>query len=225
MLAIASIAVALAEPQAAACATIEYRGLDEVAPGIFASTDVPIDRKREFGRLHAAAKRRVADRFGPVRASPVIIIGSTEALRQLFPGASSFASTIYVPYRSCVLVGPDGDDVDILAHEQLHAEMHHRVGHWRRLTQIPTWFDEGVAMQVDYRERYAWSPQSGAVNSGSVKRWTSRAQFFAGNDAKLTRHYAMAKEEVRLWLKNSRHLYDFLERIRQGDEFAGLYEE
>jgi len=224
-LAIGSLAVALAQPHAAACATIEYRGLDEVEPGILASSDVPIDRKRDFGRLHAAAKRRIADMFGPVRASPVIVLGSTQALRQLFPGSSSFASTIYVPYRSCVLVGPDGHDVDILAHEHLHAEMHHRVGHWRRLTQIPTWFDEGVAMQVDYRARYIWSPHSGALNSGSVKRWRSRAQFFTGNDAGLTRHYAMAKEEVRLWLQQRRNLYDFLERIRQGDEFVDLYEE
>ena len=227
VLVITPIAVALAQPQAAACATINYRGLDEVAPGIFASSDVTIDQRLNFGRLHAAAKRRIADTFGATRASPVIVIGSTQALRHLFPGSSSYASTIYVPYRSCVIVGPKGHDVDILAHEELHAEMHYRVGHWHRLTQIPTWFDEGLAMQVDYRERYIWARQSGAVDSGSVKRWTSRAQFFSGNDAELTRHYAMAKEEVRLWLQKLGHsnLYDFLERIRLGDGFVEIYEE
>jgi hypothetical protein len=70
-------------------------------------------------------------------------------------------------------------------------------------------------------------PQSGAVDSGLVKRWTSRVQFFSGNDAELTRHYAMAKEEVRLWLQKSGHsnLYDFLERIRLGDGFVEIYEE
>ena len=227
VLVITPIAVALAQPQAAACATINYRGLDEVAPGILASSDVTIDHRLDFGQLHAAAKRRIADTFGATSASPVIVIGSTQALRHLFPGSSAYASTIYVPYRSCVIVGPKGHDVDILAHEELHAEAHYRVGHWRRLTQIPTWFDEGLAMQVDYRERYVWSPQSGAVDSGSVKRWTSRAQFFSGNDAELTRHYAMAKEEVRLWLQKLGHsnLYDFLERIRLGDGFVEMYED
>ena len=80
-------------------------------------------------------------------------------------------------------------------------------------------------MQVDYRERYGWAPQSGAVDSGSVRRWTSRAQFFSGNDAELTRHYAMAREEVRLWLQKlgRRNLYDFLERIRLGNGFVDVY--
>ena len=82
-------------------------------------------------------------------------------------------------------------------------------------------------MQVDYRERYIWSLQSGPVDHGAVKQWTSRAQFFSGNDEVLTRHYAMAKEEVRLWLQKlgHRNLYDFLERIRQGDGFVETYEE
>ncbi len=227
VLLIAPLAVALAQPQAAACATITYRGLDQVAPGVFASSDVTIGQRLDFGRLRAAAKLRIAETFGATRASPVIVLGSTEALRSLFPGSSSYASTIYVPYRSCVIVGPKGHDVDILAHEELHAEIHHRVGHWRRLTQIPTWFDEGLAMQVDYRERYAWSRQPGAVDNATVKQWTSRAQFFSGNDAELTRHYAMAREEVRLWLQKSGHrnLYDFLERIRLGDGFVEAYEE
>jgi hypothetical protein len=35
-------AVAWAQPQAAACALINYRGLDEVAPGILASSDVTL---------------------------------------------------------------------------------------------------------------------------------------------------------------------------------------
>ena len=227
VLVIAPIAVALAQPQAAACALINYRGLDEVAPGIFATSDVTIGQRLDLVRLHAAAKLRISDTFGATRASPVIVRGSTEALRRLFPGSSAYASTIYVPYRSCVVVGPHGHDVDILAHEELHAEIHDRVGHWHRLTQIPTWFDEGLAMQVDHRERYLWPQPSDVVDSGAVKQWTSRSQFFRGNDEELTRHYAMAREEVRLWLQKlgREHLYGFLERVRQGAGFVETYEE
>ena len=226
LLIVTPTAVAVAQPQAAACVLINYRGLDEVATGILASSDVTMGQRLEFVRLHEAAKLRIANTFGAARASPVTVIGSTEALRQLFPGASSYASTIFVPYRSCVIVGPEGHDVDILAHEQLHAEIHHRVGHWYRLTQIPTWFDEGLAMQVDFRERYLWSLQSGDVDRGTVKQWRSRPQFFSGDDEELTRHYAMAKEEVRQWLQRlgRENLYRFLERIRRGDEFVEIYE-
>ena len=42
-----------------------------------------------------------------------------------------------------------------------------------------------------------------------------------------TELYAMAKEEVRLWLETLGHsnLYEFLERIRLGDGFVEIYEE
>ena len=82
-------------------------------------------------------------------------------------------------------------------------------------------------MQVDFRERYMWSLQSGAVGSGTVKQWTSRSQFFRGDDEELTRHYAMAKEEVRLLLQElgRKNVYGFLERVRQGDRFVEIYEE
>ena len=226
VLVVTPTAVALAQPQAAACALINYRGLDEVTAGILASSDVPIDQRRDVVRLHTEAKLRIANTFGATRASAVIVIGSTEALRDLFPGAGSYASTIYIPYRSCVVVGPKGQDVNILAHEALHAEIHHRVGHWYRLTQIPAWFDEGLAMQVDFRERYLWSLRFGAVDSGTVKQWTSRSQFFSGDDEELTRHYAMAKEEVRLWVQElgREDVYGFLERVRRGDRFRETYE-
>ena len=227
VLVVAPMAIALAQPQAAACALINYRGLEEVTTGILASSDVTSAQRLEFVRLHTAARVRIANTFGATRASPVIVIGSTEALRRLFPGASSYASTIFVPSRSCVLVGPKGHDVNIIAHEQLHAEIHHRVGHWNRLTRVPTWFDEGLAMQVDFRERYRWSPDSGAVDSRTVKQWISRSQFFSGDDEELTRHYAMAKEEVRLWVQElgRENVYGFLERIRQGGRFVETYEE
>ena len=226
VLVIVPAAVALAQRQATACALINYRGLDEVASGILASSDVPMDHRLELVRLHTAAKLRIANTFGATRASPVIVVGSSEALRHLFPGAGSFASTIYIPYRSCVVVGPNGRDVDIIAHEQLHAEIHHRVGHWNRVTQIPTWFDEGLAMQVDFRERYRWSLQPGSVDRGTVKQWKTRAQFFGGDDEELTRHYALAREEVRLWLQElgRENVYGFLERVRQGDRFVETYE-
>ena len=56
-------------------------------------------------------------------------------------------------------------------------------------------------MQADFREPYMSSSQSGTVGSSTVKQWISRSQFFSGDDEELTRHYATAKEEVRLWLQ------------------------
>ena len=78
VLVVTPAAVALAQPQAAACALIEYRGLDEVAPGILASSDVTNGQRLDFIRLRTAAKLLVANTFGATRASSVIVLGSTE---------------------------------------------------------------------------------------------------------------------------------------------------
>jgi hypothetical protein len=136
-------------------------------------------------------------------------------------------SVLVVTPSAVALAQPQAASCALIAHEALHAEIHHRVGHWYRLTQIPTWFDEGLAMQVDFRGRYMWSLQPAAGGSGTVKQWISRSQFFSGDDEELTRHYAMAKEEVRLWLQELRreNVYGFLERVRQGDRFVEIYEE
>ena len=56
VLVVTPTAVALAQPQAAACALINYRGLDEVATGILASSDVPIGQRLDFVRLHTAGE-------------------------------------------------------------------------------------------------------------------------------------------------------------------------
>ena len=56
-------------------------------------------------------------------------------------------------------------------------------------------FEEGAAMQADWRERYARiAIENTALDPGALRySW----QFFRGDDAQLTRHYAQAKREVR----------------------------
>ena len=48
----------------------------------------------------------------------------------------------------------------------------------------------------------------------------------SGDDEELTRHYAMAKEVVRQWLQElgRENVYGLLERVRQGDGMAKIYE-
>ncbi|MDZ7923630.1 MAG: hypothetical protein U5M23_06135 [Marinagarivorans sp.] len=54
----------------------------------------------------------------------------------------------------CIIIGPQGQNVDVIAHEWLHAEIQHRVGFFRFLKEIPVWFDEGAALTLDYREPF-----------------------------------------------------------------------
>lgn len=68
-----------------------------------------------------------------------------------------------------------------------------QAGYRQRLLTVPTWFDEGVAMQVDYRGRYALVQQDTAdadVEVDSVRELTTGSRFFVDDDQGLTGEHA-----------------------------------
>ena len=121
------------------------------------------------------------------------------------------------------MVGPKGQNLDVVAHELMHAELFERVGFWGRFTQIPVWFDEGLAMQVDYRPRYVLSREASA-QAKNVRTLESARDFFLQDGDLLTKNYAMAKAEVANWLDDvdRASVYDRLERIRAGESFNAV---
>jgi hypothetical protein len=118
------------------------------------------------------------------------------------------------------MVGPKGQNVDVVAHELMHAEFFHRMG-FLKSVQLPIWFNEGVAMQVDYRPQYSLSPQD-AQNTAYVRDLTTIWAFTKGDDQALTRNYASAKHEVASWLSKvgPTSLYSRLQRMRDGQSFV-----
>ena len=121
------------------------------------------------------------------------------------------------------MVGPSGQNLDVVAHELMHAEIAERVGWWGRFTQLPVWFDEGLAMQVDLRPRYVLA---GGADSETkrVRALGSARDFFQADDARLTWNYAAAKTEAALWVAavGGDAVYGQLERIRQGKSFEAV---
>ncbi|MDY0037377.1 MAG: hypothetical protein RBS05_15815, partial [Zoogloea oleivorans] len=135
-------------------------------------------------------------------------------------------STQFIGSRACVMVGPKGQSVDVVAHELMHAEIHHRVGYLKRFLQLPTWFDEGVAMQVDYRTRYSLSPQD-SQTADYVRGLTTFSSFFKGDEQAVVRNYASAKQVVASWLSKvgTTSLYAHLQRLKNGESFAEIVTE
>lgn len=94
------------------------------------------------------------------------------------------------------------------------------------ISTIPTWFDEGAAMQIDYRKKYELKEERDAKLSalGNLRHsW----QFFKGDDGELTMHYAVAKFGVRSWLKKAGEgsIQVLLQRVRSGANFHKTYQE
>jgi hypothetical protein len=215
-------ALVFALPGPIGCALVGFSGLDVLSDGTLVERASSEAERRTVLELQRQARRRIEDFFGAPRARPVVVfLRDTKVFWPL--RFNDYASSQFLGSRACVVVGPNGTNVDVVAHELMHAELFERVGYWRRFTQIPMWFDEGVAMQVDLRPRYGVMEQSWG-GTGFVRELTSYRQFFRGGEEQMRRHYAAAKAEVTQWLATigPHDLFHRFERIREGESFDAV---
>ncbi len=213
-------ALALRDPGSTACALAGWSGREPLADGTLVDAGSPASEQARVLALLDAARVRIRDTFGAPRARPVILFfNDPQAFWPL--RLNTYGSTSFVGSRACVLIGPKGQDVDVVAHELMHAELFDRVGFWGRFTEVPVWFDEGVAMQVDLRQRYD-VPEGEPVDTAYVRRLERASQFAVSDDRQLTRHYAAAKAEVSRWLQEigPQGLYARFERLHAGEPFS-----
>jgi len=168
------------------------------------------------------ARTRIESTFGAIRSRPQIYFFDQQGKYSPLK-LNSYGSTSFLGYKTCIAIGPDGQNINVIAHELMHAEIEERAGFWGRLTRIPVWFDEGLAMQVDYRDRYNLKPNE---NTEYVTKLNSSRQFFESDSIALTRNYAAAKSEVRSWLsRNTRiGIYENLSKIKRGASFDSIWE-
>ncbi|MCH9806635.1 MAG: hypothetical protein K0U74_02785 [Alphaproteobacteria bacterium] len=154
--------------------------------------------------LAIAARQRVATFFGEVRSAPWFVCLNEPRLGlDVSHGTARFAPML----PTIVVLGPRGQNVDVAAHEFAHAEIAARTSPLLRSYRLPTWFDEGLAMQLDHRNDYSAKSLMDHIASGRLKntqladlRWPS-GFFEAGNQGKA--HYALAKCVIASWLQNT----------------------
>ena len=82
---------------------------------------------------------------------------------------------------------------------QNHAELRSRLSA-KAQKAIPTWFDEGLALQNDYRERYSeaqWIAQTdNGKNTVALEDMDTPAEFYAGEAEDRRFRYLNAKHEL-----------------------------
>lgn len=209
---------AFAFPGPTACALIGMAGLNELGDDVVTDSHSEADHRR-YVQLVRDARARIEAKFGTPESKPIVVIFNGSNGLGPFK-LNDHGSTQMLGSRACVMVGPKGQNIDVVAHELMHGEIHHRVGAVHRYFQVPTWFEEGIAMQVDDRSRYLLSPQE-ALNADGVRALTSAASFVASDDEALTRNYASAKAVVASWVLRVEpaSVYPRLLRLKNGESF------
>lgn len=170
--------------------------------GVHFDRSLPVAERRAFLELLMQARRRVSGLYGALRGRPVIAVVQAASLERF--GGSTTALTHYQPFGSAVVIGPDGRNVDVVAHELAHAELFERAGYLRMQLCVPTWFDEGLAVHFDnrpiYSEQALRDQQHQGLTAPPLRELTSRRTFFAGSRTQVRHHYALARQTVNHWL-------------------------
>ncbi|GAA4446777.1 hypothetical protein GCM10023091_40560 [Ravibacter arvi] len=224
------------------CETVQFGQFSEPAENIFISPGIARKEHAKILRMLETAENRVNAFWGEKKGRATVIVCATPAEYGRYcpnkEGAGCSLGTFYG--NSFIVLNLYGINPDVISHEMCHNEVFSRLG-WRKTTfAIPQWFNEGLAMMLDYR--FVNTPNSAARYERYLKEWRLRTVppakklrlaeistlngFFGGDARHVTLAYLTAATEVSHWLLlvGQKGLIQWTEAIQRGDRFEVYYE-
>ena len=206
-----------------ASVTIGISDYHEISPNLYLDDLFLAQQRLDIAATLEKAKQRVALKYGVLLSDPTIIVSSTvDKASRYFSDRVFPAATISLPWGQYIPISPEGINIDVMSHELVHAEVFHRLGYLKSAMNLPNWFNEGVALQVDYREGKIWSYIQEGITLPPVSSLDEGLKF-SSNDRAL--YYTAAKVEVSAWLASDKNpdLYAFLTELKDGNTFEESY--
>ena len=211
--------------------TVPYRSsFEEIAENVYINRDYAVSREDTI-RLTDEAKERVEEFFGDLRClddTVFIFFDDDRSLQKL--GGEKETYTVFFPsVKNYIMISNEHLNLDILSHELTHAEMHIRLSE-SALKKLPSWFDEGIAVQNDYREQYSleqWIEQTDNGNHTiALEDMDEPSEFYAGTSEEKCFRYINAKHEVGEWMETHKQqgLLELIDELNNGEEFSTAYD-
>jgi hypothetical protein len=139
-------------PQFVRCFFVSYDNFEEIRPMIYAEKGLSEKQKTSLINNVTLAKKRIKNFWGKQQGEAKIIFCKNAETYQKYARTNDGAGfSIGTPLGSWIILNKDGQNVDVIAHEMCHDELMTKLGWWKTQKEIPTWFDEGLALMLDYR--------------------------------------------------------------------------
>lgn len=217
----------LNRPELPNCILVSYSGIfDEVEDNLFVSKDTP-DKIRDSIKTTLKSAYTKVFKFwnaNEIIDNPIIIFCYSQELFSRYSKPKSIL-TYKTPIGSYIVFGNDFIDIDMLSHELSHTMLYSQIGYFK---DIPVWFDEGLAMQVDYRKDFSEEKYIEIIKSQKsipdLKQISTPETFWKGN---YYLHYLIARHEVDNWLKQKGKpgLNKLITRIKNDNDFMNSYKD
>lgn len=174
----------------------------------------------EKGRL------RIIDFWGEQQCKPLFIYCSNKASFEKYGSPIPVPALTHIKLGARIVISEEGVDQDIIAHELMHAELYQRIGFYKWSFKIPRWFDEGLAMQSDYRNYYSEDTlkalSDNFKNLPDLRTLETGAQFNSGSREKIMFNYMTAAHEIRKWYTKEK-MDKFIKAMNEGKSFEESY--
>lgn len=183
--------------------SVSVHGFVQSGNGVYIDQGFHMDTA-EIDEILSASKERVQTYFGEMLSSPTIIITNDVTQLSRLGGIHDAMHCHLFISKTYIVISSQYLNVDVAAHELTHAELRYRIdkGHVFPTT-VPVWFDEGLATQNDYRERYNEDAWKIATNNGTnitdFKQLTGK-EFYKGDADKKAYNYIISRHKVKDWV-------------------------
>jgi hypothetical protein len=214
---ISVISGVVSQRHALSCELIGLSNYVEISPNVFISPEAQKNKHIEILSIISAGKKRITSTYGTMASFPKIVIATNKNEVASF-AINSIGQTHPTPIGQCVVIGPDGQNIDVVSHELLHAEVVHRVGWINYKFKIPFWFGEGIATIVDHREHILVKNISLTRDKVEGVKLKDLDFFTDGNTYE---NYLAARLAVDKLDRTS--LYKNLAKIREGEKFNDVF--
>ena len=225
-------------PNIVRCFIVDFSDFDKESHHVYVSRDTPPEVRNLLDHIIGQARERNISFWGTCESTPAIIYCHNPSDFKRY-GSGTPGVAYLNPTQCYIVIGPDGLRTDIMSHEMSHVELFHKIG-WRASEfQKPAWFDEGLALMLDYRyakreekTRYFgflidWDR---SLRSGSSYVELNDLQtlegFSQGGDLRSTVFaYLTAGKEVSRWLEivGKDGLLHFTHQLSKGVNFQEAY--
>lgn len=213
--------------------------------GTYVSRSASARQRAELRRHVQTARDRIARFWGGRWGGAVLIYCPQQADYERYCiGGEGAGCSLGTPWGDSFLVlGPDGNNADVIAHELCHDELFARLGWWRTKRQIPVWFNEGLALMVDYRfsSPAVWDKTDSTQTDLSLygdddlmpfahpmmrlSDLETTRDFFGGDYQHVMLAYETAADEVTRWLGRVGRagVAALISAVAAGEPFADAY--
>jgi hypothetical protein len=216
--------VAYAYSNIARCIFVDYSNFTEIQNNLYVSGHISSNEHTNIRVMIYDAKRRITKYYGKPKANPVVIVTGNKEEAENYGLHDIPGSLFFTPWNSYLVLNHYKAGVDVASHEFVHAEIVDRLGYFTRQRELPTWFDEGAALQVDFRPQYTETTEIKKEELNRVTALDSPDKFWSSDTEQNIKNYQSAKIAVAKFLKEhpSRSLYALLARIIEGEKFEEI---